>query len=147
MPRKFPSVSTIRDLEKNLSASSKGKVLAEAMMKAIASFLVEAFTPLIVGSPCKVDNNWFFSYSLPEIMHSGRSSNPFPPIDHSSQNSSAVIIPSNGYESTPSCDANHLETDKALSNHCSMSIASYTMTSFQKFSAFFALTHFVFFVH
>lgn len=56
-PLKFPSVSTIRALEKNLSDSSFGKAFAAAIIKAIASFLVDAFIPLIVGSPCNVVNN------------------------------------------------------------------------------------------
>ncbi len=100
-------------------------------MKAIASFFVDAFTPFIVGSPCNVDNNKSFSYSLPAVILSGKRTNPLGPIDHSSQNSSTVIIPSNGYVPTPSCEASQRETDGALSSHCSKSIESYTLTSLQ----------------
>ena len=42
-----------------------------------------------------------------------------------------IIIPSNGYVPTPSCEASQRETESALSSHCSKSTESYTLTSFQ----------------
>lgn len=106
-------------------------------MKAIASFFVDAFMATIFGSPSNSDCKIFFSCSLPAIIISGKSLKPFGPIDHSSQNSSAVIMPSNGYAPIPSCEASQSETESIRSNHCSKSMESYAITFFQWLSAFF----------
>ena len=92
---------------------------AIALLNEKNGLFVDAFIPFMVGSPCNVDNNRLFSNSLPAIMLSGARTNPFAPIDHSSQNSSAVIIPSNGYVPIPSWAASQRETESALSSHCS----------------------------
>ena len=99
-------------------------------MKAIASLFVDAFIPLREGSSCNADNNFSFSVSRPAITHSGKRERLSGPVDHSSQNSSAVIIPSKGHASTSFQEANLRATAGALSSHCSKSVESYTITSF-----------------
>ncbi|WP_197273251.1 hypothetical protein [Porphyromonas catoniae] len=85
-------------VETNRPDSSGALAFIVARIKAIASLLVDALTPMILGSSSNRFINASLAVSLPASTQSGVSSN-CPKQDHSFQHSSAVMIPSE--EHTP----------------------------------------------
>ena len=96
--RKRSSWSIISVLEKNRPDSSESLAFIVARIKAIASPLVDALSPMMLGFPSSRFINPSLATSLPASTKAGCSCS-CSEQDHSFQHSSAVMIPSD--EHTP----------------------------------------------
>ena len=116
--RKRSSRSIMRVVETNRPDSSGSLAFIAARIKAIASPFVDALTPMILGFSSSHFINSTLARSLPASTQPGCSCSCSEQA-HSSQYSSAVIIPSAEYTLAYPWDANHWDTAGASSSHCS----------------------------